>query len=108
MPQGLPEKIQVQLLLADLPLQLGDLPPRLRQVIGLRRYAARPLHLQRLGLGRPPGLGSKRLRASLPEGVTPAIDDRSLDRQLKRQRRAALAGPQPLDHLQLELAAETS
>ena len=53
MPQGFFEKIQIQLLLANFPLQLLDLPARLGKVIDLARDAPRSLHRQGLGLARP-------------------------------------------------------
>src|SRR6266540_3227906 len=108
MPQGLLEKIQVQLLLADLPLKLGDLTTSLGQVIGLGRHAARLRHDQRLRLGRTAARRTKRLGTADPPGIAPTVDDRPLDADLQRQRRAALASLQPLYHLQLELPAEAA
>jgi hypothetical protein len=54
MPQGLLEKIQLQLLLAHLLLQLLDLPARLGQVVGLAGRASRHSHRHRLRLAGAP------------------------------------------------------
>jgi hypothetical protein len=64
MPQGLLKKIQLDLLLANLALQLRNPPPRLRQVVRrrplIRQHLLQPqglpsgLHRQNLSLGRPP------------------------------------------------------
>jgi hypothetical protein len=51
MPQGLPKKIEISLLLADLALQLGDPPVRRRGLVPFLRQQPRP----NLAVARPPG-----------------------------------------------------
>jgi hypothetical protein len=53
MPQGSFEKIEVQLLLADLTFQRGDLAPRFSKICGFRRWTTR--RRQRLRLGKRHG-----------------------------------------------------
>jgi hypothetical protein len=70
-PQGLPEKIQIQLLLADLALQLCDLAPRLGQ---LRRPIRTMLTHQHLGFRRPACPARKRLLSMTPNYISPAVE----------------------------------
>src|SRR6266481_3133191 len=46
--------------------------------------------------------------STLTPSLPPAINNRPLDRQLRRQRRTALPGLKPLNHLQLERTAEAA
>ncbi len=77
MLQGTVEKIQVQLLLANLALQLGDLSPRLGQAIRLGPRSAHALRRKDLWRARAPTFARQRLRAVRAEPVTPVIDNRS-------------------------------
>jgi len=103
--QGAPEKIQVQLLLANLALQLGDLSPRLDQAIRPRPRRAHALRRKDLRRARAPTLARQRLRTVRAEPVAPVIDDRSVEAQLNGQGACALASLQPFNGLQHELPA---
>jgi hypothetical protein len=70
-PQGLFEKIQIQLLLADLALQLCDLAPRLGQFC---RPFRTMLTRQHLGFRRPAWLARKRLLSVTPNYIAPAVE----------------------------------
>src|SRR5438270_9640482 len=72
MPQGSPKKIQIDLLLADLTLQLGDPPLRTRQLV-LARLPCRPLDRHRrcpLARSSP---STQRRRPTLSNLVPPRI-----------------------------------
>src|SRR5437588_11443203 len=72
MPQGSPKKIQIDLLLADLTLQLGDPPLRTRQLV-LARLPCRPLARHRrcpLARSSP---STQRRRPTLSNLVPPPI-----------------------------------
>ena len=70
MPQGLLEKIQVQLLLADLALQLLDLPTSLRQIVHFGSRAARLGEYSSFGLARSPDQPQSR-RTTEPMRIAP-------------------------------------
>src|SRR5262249_28397932 len=87
MPQGSLKKIEIELLLADLPLKLRDPALRLRQLIGWRRrrhcfaggrdarrrlLPARRLHRQNLGLGRATP-AAQRYRPAHPTRPPPLV-----------------------------------
>src|ERR1700761_3741817 len=106
MPQGLLEKIQVQLLLADLALQLGDLPARLGQTPRPRSRPSRQGHLARLGLGRPARTFPQSRLAAVPQRITPAVENDPVDLELAAQSCRALTRRHPFKHAQLELSTE--
>jgi hypothetical protein len=80
-PQGLPEKIQIQLLLADLALQLGDPAPSLRQLCcAFHAMLAR----QHLSFGSSASMTRKGLLAVAPDNISPAVKLGSLHGKLRR------------------------
>src|SRR5215208_7329985 len=93
MPQGLPKKIEISLLLPDLALELGDPPPRRRSLVEdrapQRRFFQRPF-------ARPTGT-TQRFQAALPHLLLPFVQPLPVDLQLRGHSRGRLAGRQPSD-----------
>jgi len=90
MPQGSAKKIEVNLLLADLALQLGDPPPSRDALI--RRFLPRQRSSpQRLRLARSARL-PKTVQPSLPVLAVPPVQAAALDPDLQGYRRHSLAG----------------
>jgi hypothetical protein len=102
-PQGLLEKIEIQLLLADFALQIGDLTPRLGQ---LRRPFRTMLPRQRLGFRRPATLARKRPLAVTSNYISPSVEYGSLYSKLSGKGRAALSRLHTLDSRSLEIPTE--
>src|SRR5437868_9773998 len=93
MPQGSPKKIQIDLLLADLTLQLGDPPLRTRQLV-LARLPCRPLDRHRrcpLARSSP---STQRRRPTLSNLVPPRIQKPAPQLQIPRYLGDALPGRQ--------------
>jgi len=119
MPQGLLKKIEIDLLLADLPLKLRDPTLRFRQRVGRRHrfggepfaccrlFTARRPHRQNLGLGRSTTT-AQRNRASQPKPFTPLVEILPPHPQLARQRAYVLPRKHPPNRRNLKLAAEPS
>lgn len=122
MPQGLPKKIEIDLLLADLALQLRDPLLRSYQSVGLcqrsgrhdpvgryrsRRRPTRPTHRQGFDLGHTPA-ATKRTRPTQPIAISPLIKTTPKDPKLTTQRANILARTHPLKRRKLELSTENS
>jgi hypothetical protein len=71
--QGLPKKIQLHLLLPDLPLQLGNAAARPRNVVLLRRRRPSRCQTRRLTLPRST-TRSQTIRAARPKVVSPLVE----------------------------------
>ncbi|HEV7464571.1 MAG TPA: hypothetical protein VGN85_11820, partial [Methyloceanibacter sp.] len=99
MPQGLPKKIEIDLLLADLALKLRNAPARRRKILA-RLNIEHPQSLAR-PTGRP-----QRLHAAPAEMPAPAVKIPRRNPKLAGQRRNALSRQQPLHSRNLELSAE--
>jgi hypothetical protein len=69
MPQGLPKKIEVSLLLADLALELGDPPPRRRALMQERTPKRTAIQRSLARTARP----SQRLKPTLPGLLLPFV-----------------------------------
>jgi hypothetical protein len=69
MSQGLPKKIEVALLLADLALELGDPTPRRRPIIEKRAPQRRAVQPALARSARP----AQRLQPALPNLLLPLI-----------------------------------
>jgi hypothetical protein len=89
MPQGSPKKIQVDLLLADLALQLGDPPLRPRQ-LALARRDRRARH-RRCPLARSSPLAQRR-RPTRTNLVPPCIQKPAAQLQIPRNLSDAFPG----------------
>src|SRR6202522_1743145 len=108
MPQGSFEKIEVQLLLADLAFQRGDLAPGFGQIRSLRRWTAR--RRQCLGFrNRPPPspFAQPSLSASAIQ-TTPAIQNLALHPELPRKCAHILPRVHAFDRLHSDDPAEPS
>ncbi len=99
MPQGFVKKIERQLLLADLPLQLGYPSPRLLKI---RRFARR---LDRGSSGMM-ARASQRLGAAGQILGSPVMKQLVHHSQFPGQGRHTLTSQQPLNGCQLHLSAE--
>jgi hypothetical protein len=99
LPQGLPKKIELQLLLADLALKLLDTLARRCKIAPHRLKVANPKALVR-PVGRP-----QRFRPTPPEVLAPFIKMPGRHPKLTAQLRRALPGHHPLHNRQLELPA---
>jgi hypothetical protein len=97
LPQGLPKKIELQLLLADLALKLLDTLARRRKIAPHRLKVANPKALAR-PVGRP-----QRFRPTPPEVLAPFIKMPTRHPKLMAQLRRSLPGHHPLHNRQLEL-----
>jgi hypothetical protein len=84
MPQGSPKKIQIDLLLADLALQLGDPPLRPRQLVLARLTCRRGRH-RRCSLARAAQPAQHR-RPTLANLVPPRIQKPAPKLQIPRNR----------------------
>jgi hypothetical protein len=100
MPQGSPKKIQVDLLLADLALQLGDLPLGRRQLVGAVR--PRPRRRRRLIPTRP-APPAQRLDAARPVLLQPMVQAPKLDVQRLRHFPGARSANDTLNRRSLQL-----
>jgi len=69
MPQGLPKKIEVALLLPDLALELGDPSPRRSSLIENRAAQRRAVQPALARTARPP----QRLKPTLPNLLLPFV-----------------------------------
>jgi hypothetical protein len=99
LPQGLPKKIQFNLLPADLALQLAD------ALAGRRKILARFKLEHPKSLARPTGR-PQRLRTPAAEMPTPAIQIPLPNPELAGQRGYALSRQHPLHRRKFELSAE--
>jgi hypothetical protein len=98
MPQGLPKKIEVALLLADLALELRDPTPRRRSLIedrAAQRRAVQP------ALARP-ARPAQRLQPTLPNLLLPFVQTTTVDLQIPRNRRHLLASRNATDRSSLK------
>jgi hypothetical protein len=80
--QGLPKKIQLHLLLPDLPLQLGNAAARPSDVVLLWRR--RPSQARRLSLPRST-TQSQTIRTARPKVVSPLVEILTQNPKLARQ-----------------------
>src|ERR1044072_2255887 len=102
MPQGLPKKIEVALLLPDLALELGDPPPRRRPLIEDRAPQRQPLQRP---LARPTAT-SQRFQSSLANLLLPLVQPTPVDLQIRRHRRYLFASRNPANCPALQLNAD--
>src|SRR5260370_14505983 len=100
MPQGLPKKIEVALLLADLALELGDPTPRRRSFI--EEGAGHPRWVQ--GALARPTRPAQPPHPTLPHQVLPLVQTPAIDLQIRRHLRHSLAGRHPAHRGPLELS----
>src|SRR5882757_9633486 len=91
MPQGLPKKIEVALLLADLALQLGDALPRCQTVVEQRAAQRRTIQL---AAPRPAG-ATQRLQPTAPRNLLPLVHPPPVDPKICRHSRHCLASRHP-------------
>src|SRR5882672_3951926 len=106
MPQGSPKKIEVDLLLTDLALQLGDLAARRLRLIRLALPGPRP-RAQRLRLARPAG-AAHRLRSALLVLAVPLVQPPAVHPDRPGHRRHCLAIRHPGDRRALLFFREIS
>src|SRR6202158_4469702 len=110
LPQGLPKKIQINLLLADLALLLGNARAGRLKFRGrpfrrrLRGLAARS-RSGRFCLARPPATAQS-LRTARQEAIAPNVQILAHKLQFAPQGAHILARQHPADHTELELSAE--
>jgi hypothetical protein len=106
MPQGRAKKIQFQLLLANLPLQLFDLPALAHRRTRITRSCEggfhRPVRFARTSRPAKSGL------AALGEPIAPTIQQLALYPQLFRQAVNVICLSHPLQRGQLEIPGETA
>jgi hypothetical protein len=91
MSQGLPKKIEVALLFADLALELRDPTPRRRSIIENRAPQRRAVQPTLARSARPP----QRLQTALPNLLLPFVQTTTVDPKSRRHRRHRLAGRHP-------------
>jgi hypothetical protein len=110
------EKIQIDLLLPDLPLELRDPALRHRQRVGRRRIDQRRSRVRRdtgtmrrdrqhLRLARPPS-AAQRKRPAGAKPLSPPMEILAPNPQLTDQRAHILARKHPIESRQLERAAQ--
>jgi hypothetical protein len=99
LPQGLPKKIEFNLLLADLAFQLADVLARGRKILAWRKVG-RPKALAR------PTRRPQRLRSAPPKMPAPLVQMPARNPKLPGECSGALPGYQPLGRRELELSAE--
>jgi hypothetical protein len=99
MPQGLPKKIQVGLLLPDLALELGDPTPCRCSLIEDRTPQRRTIQRP---LARPTG-PPQRLQPALADLLLPLVYPLAVDPKIRRNRRRRLTGGYSLDCSSLDL-----
>jgi hypothetical protein len=100
MPQGLPKKIEVALLLPDLALKLGDPPPCRLSVIEQRTAQRRPVQPAAPRPTRP----TQRFQPAPPSLLLPLIQPAAIDLQIPRNLRHRLAGRNTTDGRSLQLS----
>jgi hypothetical protein len=98
MPQGLPKKIEVALLFADLALELRDPTPRRRSIIENRAPQRRAVQPTLARSARPP----QRLQTALPNLLLPFVQTTTVDLQIPRNRRHLLASRNATDRSSLK------
>jgi hypothetical protein len=102
LPQGFPKKIEFQLLLAHLALQLRDTLPGRAEIVGWLRSKIGGRCLP----GRPPSLKPKTRRAQLPVPILPSIQKCPLDLQLYGEIADGFSSQHAFDDLKLRLRTE--
>src|SRR5690349_11960412 len=83
MPQGLPKKIEVGLLLPDLAFQLGDPPPRRRSLMEERAPQRQPLQRP---LARPTAT-AQRFQPAPANLLLPLVQPTTVDLEFRRHSR---------------------
>jgi hypothetical protein len=91
MPQGLPKKIEVGLLLPDLALELGNPTPRRFPIVEQRTAQWRPI--QRTAPRT--AWAAQRLQPTAPSHLLPLVYPAPVDPQIGRHPRHRLAGRHP-------------
>ena len=106
----MPKKIQFDLLLADLTLQLGNSPARRLELAGRRGGWCLSDDLVRSQIGRRglawPTATAQRFRTPCQQTIAPNLQILARKLQLARKRAHALARQHPADGPDFELSAE--